>query len=618
MMGLFRVLDRQERSGRAVLRRSCELSIEALEQRLLYATGLMAAYALDEGSGTAVHDVSGNGNNGTLANAAWVSGKFGGGLQFTGAVNSLVTIPDSASLNLSKAMTLEAWVYPTSLNSSGGNWDAVVAKDHTGDTTNDIEYALYAAQGSGTGPSTHVLIGSDRGTGNTSPLPLNQWSFISGTYDGTTLRTYVNGIQVSSKNQTGLILSTTNPLRLGGDWDQEMFTGVLDNVRVYNVALTATQLKTDMATPVATLAPAVVGETPSPAATNVSALTAPTATFNESIQPATLSFSLADSHGNPVAGAVSYNDTPHVATFTPTAALAPGVTYVATISGAKDSTGNVMAAPVSWSFTTIVPAVTGQTPAPGSNNVAQTTAPTFTFNESMLPATIGFTLVSPSNQAVNGAISYNDSSHTATFTASAPLAGSTTYTATINSATDVAGNSLAAPVTWSFTTAAPVLPVVISEIPTINGSNVPLASSVSVTFNESIVPSTLAFGMVDASNTPVAGSVQYNAATDTATFAPAAALAPDSNYTVTVSSAADAVGDVMAAPLVWSFSTASASPSPLNVTSETPSPNATGISIQSSVSAVFSEPIQSGTLNFVLRDDKTNPIQATVTYNSAT
>jgi methionine-rich copper-binding protein CopC len=585
---------------------------------VLYAAGLVAAYALDEGAGTVVQDASGNGNNGTLANATWVSGKFGTGLQFTGAVNSLVTIPDSASLHLSTGMTLEAWVYPTSLNSPGNGWVAAVAKDHPESTSNDIEYALYAAQGTGTGPSTHVLIGSDRGTGSTTKLPLNQWSFIAGTYDGSTLRTYVNGVQVASKSQTGSILSTTDPLRLGGDWDQEMFTGVLDNVRIYNGALTAAQLQTDMTTPVGPVVPTVTSETPAPGATNVSALAPVTATFNESIQPATLAFSLADSQGNPVAGTASYNDTGHVATFTPAAALKGGMTYVATVTGAQDAAGHVMAAPVSWSFTTIAPTVTGETPAPGASNVARTVAPTFTFNESIVSTTIGFTLVSASNQAVGGTISYNDSTHAATFTPTAPLAASTTYMATVTSAADVAGNGLAAPVSWSFTTAAPVLPAVVSETPTINASNVSLTSTVTATFNEAILPSTLTFTVVDPANNPVAGTVQYNASTNTATFTPAAALQPESNYTVTVSGATDALGDVMAAPLVWSFSTASASPSPLTVTSETPAPNATGVSVYASVTAVFSEPIQPGTLNFVLRDDKTNPISATVTYNDAT
>ena len=63
-----------------------------------------------------MNDVSGNGNNGTAANITWTtSGKYGNALSFNGS-SSRVTVPDSASLHLTTAMTLEAWVYPTIYN----------------------------------------------------------------------------------------------------------------------------------------------------------------------------------------------------------------------------------------------------------------------------------------------------------------------------------------------------------------------------------------------------------------------------------------------------------------------------------------------------------------------
>src|SRR5690349_14029109 len=72
-------------------------------------TGLVAAYAFNEGSGTIVTDSSGNGNNGSISGATWTTaGKFGGALSFNGT-SSRVIINDSASLHLSTGMTLEAW-----------------------------------------------------------------------------------------------------------------------------------------------------------------------------------------------------------------------------------------------------------------------------------------------------------------------------------------------------------------------------------------------------------------------------------------------------------------------------------------------------------------------------
>ena len=77
--------------------------------------GLVAAYAFDEGSGMTVTDASGNSNSGTAVGSTWSSsGKYGKALSFNGT-SSRVTIPDAASLHLSSAMTLEAWVRPSAV-----------------------------------------------------------------------------------------------------------------------------------------------------------------------------------------------------------------------------------------------------------------------------------------------------------------------------------------------------------------------------------------------------------------------------------------------------------------------------------------------------------------------
>jgi hypothetical protein len=212
--------------------------------------GLVASYGLDEGTGSTASDSSTNNNGGTLSNAAWTTGYYGNALRFSGATNSYVTVNSSSSLNLTSALTLEAWVNPSSLASPDNGWCAAVAKDHQ-NSANDIAYALYAANGTGTPPALHLLIGStDVGLQGTSVLPLNTWTFLAGTYDGATMRLYVNGTLVASKARTGSVATTADPLRIGGDWSGEMFTGVIDNVRVYSRALSAAELQSDMTTPI--------------------------------------------------------------------------------------------------------------------------------------------------------------------------------------------------------------------------------------------------------------------------------------------------------------------------------------------------------------------------------
>src|SRR5438552_3097473 len=78
-------------------------------------TGLVAAYGFNEGTGTIAADASGHGNTGTVSNTTWsASGKYGGALSFNG-VNAWVTVADAASLDLTGALTLEAWVNPIAI-----------------------------------------------------------------------------------------------------------------------------------------------------------------------------------------------------------------------------------------------------------------------------------------------------------------------------------------------------------------------------------------------------------------------------------------------------------------------------------------------------------------------
>ncbi len=224
------------------------LSIAALAltwmtvQATAQTAGLVAAYGFNEGSGATVTDTSGNGNNGTISGATWTtSGKDGNALVFNGA-NALVTINNSTTLQLSAAMTLEAWVNPGVVSNA---WRDVIYKG------ND-NYFLEGGSGNGSVPVVGGTFGgSDVVLNGTGALPANTWTYLAATYDGTTTRLYVNGVQVASQAQTGAIATSTNPLQIGGDsLYGQFFQGTIDEVRIYNVALTAAQIQTDMNTPI--------------------------------------------------------------------------------------------------------------------------------------------------------------------------------------------------------------------------------------------------------------------------------------------------------------------------------------------------------------------------------
>ena len=220
------------------------LVLLALESRDLPSnTGLVAAYNFSEGHGTTIADASGHGNTGTLSNVAWSSaGKFGNALSFNGT-NSIVNIPDSATLDLTNGMTLEAWVQWTG---TSNGWKAVIAKD----ASNDIDYALYAVDGPGAPPAVHVVVDADTPAPGTSTLPPSTWMYLAGTYDGSTLRLYENGNLVTSRAVSGDIAVTPYGLHLGGDVAGEYFQGLLSQVRIYRRALSQAEINADMNTPV--------------------------------------------------------------------------------------------------------------------------------------------------------------------------------------------------------------------------------------------------------------------------------------------------------------------------------------------------------------------------------
>jgi hypothetical protein len=208
--------------------------------------GLVAAYNFNEGSGATTTDRSGNGQTGTLSGASWTaSGKYGKALAFNG-VNNWLTVNDSNLLDLTTAMTLEAWVYPTVAPS---NWRTILIKEGVSPKS---AYYLYASSDPSNQPASGLTIGSTEYTlkGGTRPAA-NTWTHLATTYDGAMLRLYVNGTQVASQARTGLITTTANPLRIGGNsLFGEYFTGRIDEVRIYNRALTQPEIQTDLNTPI--------------------------------------------------------------------------------------------------------------------------------------------------------------------------------------------------------------------------------------------------------------------------------------------------------------------------------------------------------------------------------
>jgi fibronectin type 3 domain-containing protein len=316
--------------------------------------GIAAAWGFDEGTGTTTADQSGRGNNGALANTSWTTaGRYNKALTFNGT-SSVVNVPDSNSLDLTTAMTIEAWVRPTTI----GNWRTVLLKEQSG----NLVYALYSNVTPGNVPAVELHVGGTlRSLNGTTALPSGTWSHLAATYDGSSARLYVNGTQVSQLAASGSITTSTGALRIGGNnvWG-EWLAGQIDEVRVYGRALSAAEIQNDMLLSITpdTTAPTVSATTPANGSAGVNAGTSPTVRFNEPMSSASISSTtfLLNGPGGAVPATVTYDASTFTATVTPQTALAFGTTYTATAkggsTGVKDYSGNPLATDVSWSFTT--------------------------------------------------------------------------------------------------------------------------------------------------------------------------------------------------------------------------------------------------------------------------
>ena len=190
-------------------------------------------------------DLSPNGNVGTLVNgAAWtVAGKYGGAISFDG-VDDHVRVADSASLDLGRTGTIEAWVKVTTLN----RWHGVVAKGNANlDPAHN--YALEITSANrwecilGNGTSSVVVF-------STAAAQANVFTHVACAWNGTALQLYVNGTLNASATESITPAGNASPLyigQFGGNADR--LTGIVDEVRVYGRALTPAEISADMNTP---------------------------------------------------------------------------------------------------------------------------------------------------------------------------------------------------------------------------------------------------------------------------------------------------------------------------------------------------------------------------------
>ncbi|MEQ1473611.1 MAG: Ig-like domain-containing protein, partial [Candidatus Acidiferrum sp.] len=252
----------------------------------------------------------------------------------------------------------------------------------------------------------------------------------------------------------------------------------------------------------------------------------------------------------------------------------------------------------------VAPAIVSVTPTNGATAVPVATLVTATFNKAMNPTTINtstFTLADPTGAAVAGTVTYSGT--TAIFTSTFLLAPSSLYTATITTgAADAIGAHLASNFIWSFTTGT--IPTVIFTNPVNGATNIAINRKITATFSEAMnsasvtAAGTFSLALAGVGGALVPGTVTYVAGANTATFAPAVNLLPNTQYTATISTAAQsAAGNNLAANYVFSFTTgATADVTPPTVIATVPVSGATNVPTNQIITATFSEAMDPATI----------------------
>ncbi len=281
----------------------------------------------------------------------------------------------------------------------------------------------------------------------------------------------------------------------------------------------------------------------------------------------------------------------------------------------------------------VCPTVVSTDPSNEKTSVSINKVVTVSFNTRMNPASLnGATFVMEYDDALKGAktmvsgtVTYTDS--TASFDPAETLKHNTKYTATVTTgARDLFGNSLATKYMWSFTTNpldVVTIPTVISTDPALLAVNVPLNKTITASFSEDVEAAsvnTSSFLLFEGVNS-ITGNVSYSGVK--ASFNPASDLKPSTKYTATIKKTVkDLDGTFMAADYVWTFTTGINNDDVIapTVIATVPVNLATNVSLDQTLTAEFSEILNSATVNtltFTLRHGAVNVV-GNVSYSDVT
>jgi len=197
--------------------------------------GLVGWWRFDEGEGNIAKDSSGNANDGTIYGATWVDGKYGKALSFDG-IDDYVAVPHSSSLDLVNAFTVSVWVKYNDLSQP-----QVILWKGTGYNPTYGLGTLFE----GNGFRYWLTKNGGRYGAALIPIKAGVWNHVVYTYDGSTLKCYLNSVDTNVNTAVSAPLTSYAQSLLIGKRLVEAycpFNGIIDEVRIYNRALSQTEI----------------------------------------------------------------------------------------------------------------------------------------------------------------------------------------------------------------------------------------------------------------------------------------------------------------------------------------------------------------------------------------
>lgn len=211
----------------------CDLEQRCLSGHVSCQSAIIAFWNLDENNGTTVND-SINNNNGTIVGAVWSDDAIlNSSLSFDG-IDDNVNIPNNSVFDIAQNITVMSWVKASENKTARiiqkGDWDG---------------WGIYQDLWAGWKVSiyTQENIGYSLDWNSSRPV-LGQWYHLAYTYDGNTLKLYVDGVLKNSLSISGNLKINTRPISFGSDnGSQKFFHGLVDEVYLYNRTLSATEIQ---------------------------------------------------------------------------------------------------------------------------------------------------------------------------------------------------------------------------------------------------------------------------------------------------------------------------------------------------------------------------------------